>query len=165
MPVPDLFAAGLASGWKTYNGSRLEQDLTLEADVAIIGSGAGGGTTAEILSQAGFKVLLIEEGPLKTSSDFKMQEPEAYGELYQEGMGRMSKDGAITIMQGRAVGGTTLVNWTSSFRTPDGTLQHWADDEFRSVNGQIEYLLRDALIKSGRLKPQAPPPPVTDAQD
>ena len=128
MPVPDLFAAGLASGWKTYNGSRLEQDLTLEADVAIIGSGAGGGTTAEILSQAGFKVLLIEEGPLKTSSDFKMQEPEAYGSLYQEGMGRMSKDGAITIMQGRAVGGTTLVNWTSSFRTPDGTLQHWADE-------------------------------------
>ena len=128
MPVPDLFAAGLASGWKTYNGSRLEQDLTLEADVAIIGSGAGGGTTAEILSQAGFKVLLIEEGPLKTSSDFKMQEPDAYGSLYQEGMGRMSKDGAITIMQGRAVGGTTLVNWTSSFRTPDGTLQHWADE-------------------------------------
>ena len=29
----------------------------------------------------------------------------------------MSKDGAITILQGRAVGGTTLVNWTSSFRT------------------------------------------------
>ncbi|MDZ7902148.1 MAG: Arc family DNA binding domain-containing protein [Rheinheimera sp.] len=44
-------------------------------------------------------------------------------------------------------------------------LQHWADDEFRSVNGQIEYLLRDALIKSGRLKPQAPPPPVTENQD
>ena len=95
MPVPDLFAAGLASGWKTYNGSRLEQDLTLEADVAIIGSGAGGGTTAEILSLAGFKVLLIEEGPLKTSTDFKMQEPEAYGALYQEGMGRMSKDSTI----------------------------------------------------------------------
>ena len=94
MPVPDLFAAGLASGWKTYNGSRLEQDLTLEADVAIIGSGAGGGTTAEILSQAGFKVLLIEEGPLKTSSDFKMQEPEAYGSLYQEGMIPMAAIGS-----------------------------------------------------------------------
>jgi len=127
MPVPDLFKEGLSRGWKTYDGSRLSQDLTLEADVAIVGSGAGGGTTAEILSAAGFKVLLIEEGPLKTSSDFKMQEPEAYGSLYQEGMGRMSKDGAITIMQGRAVGGTTLVNWTSSFRTPEGTLQHWAE--------------------------------------
>ncbi|GLK87089.1 GMC family oxidoreductase [Pseudomonas turukhanskensis] len=128
MPVPDLFAEGLGRGWKTYNGSRLEQDLTLEADVAIVGTGAGGGTTAEILSAAGYKVLLIEEGPLKTSSDFKMQEAEAYPSLYQEGIGRMSKDGAITIMQGRAVGGTTLVNWTSSFRTPEPTLEHWAKE-------------------------------------
>ncbi|MCQ2009017.1 MAG: Arc family DNA-binding protein [Sporolactobacillus sp.] len=29
-------------------------------------------------------------------------------------------------------------------------VQRWADDEFRSVNGQIEFLLRDALRKSGR---------------
>ena len=48
-------------------------------------------------------MLLVEEGPLKTSSDFKMQEADAYPELYQEGIGRMSKDGAITILQGRAV--------------------------------------------------------------
>lgn len=128
MPVPDLFREGLARGWKTHNGAALDSDLTLEADVAIIGSGAGGGTTAEILSAAGYKVLLIEEGPLKTSSDFKLLEDEAYTSLYQEGIGRMSKDGAITILQGRAVGGTTLINWTSSFRTPDATLSHWASE-------------------------------------
>ena len=92
----------------------------------MIGSGAGGATSAELLSAAGFKVLLIEEGPLKTSSDFHLQENEAYAQLYREGLGRMSKDGAITILQGRAVGGTTLVNWTSSFRTPEQTLEHWA---------------------------------------
>lgn len=126
MPVPDLFADGLSRGWKTYDGSRLTSDLQLEADVVIVGSGAGGATSAEILSQAGFKVLLVEEGPLKTSKDFNLQEPEAYANLYQEGIGRMSKDGAITILQGRAVGGTTLVNWTSSFRTPEPTLKHWA---------------------------------------
>lgn len=126
MPVPDLFAEGIARGWKTHDGSRLENDLTLEADVVIVGSGAGGGTSAEILSAAGFKVLIVEEGPLKTSSDFRMQESEAYPALYQEGIGRMSKDGAVTILQGRAVGGTTLINWTSSFRTPEPTLEHWA---------------------------------------
>jgi hypothetical protein len=32
-------------------------------------------------------------------------------------------------------------------------VQRWADDELRSVNAQIEYLLRDALRKAGRLKP------------
>jgi hypothetical protein len=32
-------------------------------------------------------------------------------------------------------------------------VQHWADDELRSLNAQIEYLLRDSLRKAGRLKP------------
>lgn len=30
--------------------------------------------------------------------------------------------------------------------------QRWADDELRSLNAQIEYVLRDALRKAGRLK-------------
>ena len=68
---------------------------------------------------------MIEEGGLYTSDDFNMDELEAYGTLYQEGAGRTTKDGAISIMQGRAVGGTTVVNWTSSFRTPDPTLNYW----------------------------------------
>ncbi|WP_017124883.1 GMC family oxidoreductase, partial [Pseudomonas gingeri] len=87
---------------------------------------------------AGYKVLLIEEGPLKTSSDFKMLEDEAYTSLYQEGIGRMSKDGAITILQGRAVGGTTLINWTSSFRTPEPTLEHWAREHNVKGHGSAE---------------------------
>ncbi len=32
-------------------------------------------------------------------------------------------------------------------------VQRWADDELRSVNAQIEYVLRDALRRAGRLKP------------
>lgn len=34
-------------------------------------------------------------------------------------------------------------------------VKEWADDEFRSLNGQIEFLLREALKKSGRWKPPA----------
>ncbi|MFP7494654.1 Arc family DNA-binding protein [Terribacillus saccharophilus] len=33
-------------------------------------------------------------------------------------------------------------------------VQKWADDDFRSVNAQIEYLLREQLKQSGRLKPE-----------
>jgi len=32
------------------------------------------------------------------------------------------------------------------------SLEKWAGDEFRSINGQIEYLLKEALKRSGRLK-------------
>lgn len=35
--------------------------------------------------------------------------------------------------------------------------QRWADDELRSLNAQIEYVLRDALRKAGRLAPAEPP--------
>ena len=31
-------------------------------------------------------------------------------------------------------------------------LERWAGDEFRSINGQIEYLLSQALKKAGRVK-------------
>jgi hypothetical protein len=41
--------------------------------------------------------------------------------------------------------------------------QRWADDELRSLNAQIEYALRDALRKAGRLKPREDDPP-TDVQ-
>ncbi len=32
-------------------------------------------------------------------------------------------------------------------------MQKWSDDELRSVNAQIEFVLRDALRRAGRLKP------------
>lgn len=41
-------------------------------------------------------------------------------------------------------------------------VSRWADDDLRSVNGQIEYLLRDALWRAGRLKRQEPPDPIEE---
>jgi choline dehydrogenase-like flavoprotein len=124
---PDPFRAGLAAGWKVIDAATLGEDRSFEADVAIIGTGAGGGTAAEILSDAGLAVIMIEEGPLATSSDFRMRESDAYPQLYQESASRKTSDKAINILQGRCVGGGTTVNWTSSFRTPEATLQHWRD--------------------------------------
>ncbi|MBL8503941.1 MAG: GMC family oxidoreductase [Rhodocyclaceae bacterium] len=133
----DPFLEGMSQGWQVIDASRLVADRELEADVAIVGSGAGGGIAAEILSKAGLKVAIIEEGPLKTSSDFKMREADAYPQLYQESAARKTKDKAINILQGRCVGGSTTVNWTSSFRTPAATLAHW----------QREYGLKDLSVE------------------
>lgn len=126
MSLTDRIARGLEAGWKVSDGATLTQNQTHEADVVIIGTGAGGGTTAEILAKAGLSVILVEEGRLYYQKDFKMNELDAYASLYQEGMSRVTKDGAIAILQGRCVGGSTTVNWTSSFRTPAPTLNHWA---------------------------------------
>ncbi len=123
--IPDPIAAGLAAGWKVTDCATLTSDRTFEADVVIIGSGAGGGVSAEILAKSGLKVIIVEEGALKSSKDFKMREAEAYPALYQESAARKTRDKAINILQGRTVGGSTTVNWTSSFRTPTPTLEYW----------------------------------------
>jgi choline dehydrogenase-like flavoprotein len=122
---PDPIQAGLKAGWRVIDATSANRPTQLECDVVIIGTGAGGGVTAEILAQAGLKLILIEEGPLKSSADFNMREAEAYPQLYQESAARKTKDKAINILQGRAVGGSTTVNWTSSFKTPEPTLQWW----------------------------------------
>ena len=44
-------------------------------------------------------------------------------------------------------------------------MKRWSDDELRSLNGQIEYVLRDALRRAGRLKEQPPRQTITNAQE
>ena len=125
--IQDPIKDGLARGWKVMGGSFAPPPKQITCDVAIIGSGAGAGITAELLTKVGLKVVIIEEGPLKSSSDFNQIESEAYPQLYQESAARKTEDKAITILQGRCVGGSTTVNWTSSFRTPAPTLAFWQD--------------------------------------
>lgn len=122
---PDPIRDGLQRGWKVLGGAHGALPEKITCDVAIVGSGAGAGITAELLSRAGLTVVIVEEGPLKSSSDFRQRESEAYPTLYQESGSRKTTDKAISILQGRCVGGSTTVNWTSSFRTPVPTLQHW----------------------------------------
>lgn len=124
--IPDLIQDGL-SRWKVHGGEHAPLPALRHVDVAIVGSGAGGGISAELLSRAGLSVLIIEEGPLRSSRHFRQLEAEAYAQLYQEAAGRKTADKAINILQGRCVGGSTTVNWTSSFRTPEATLRYWRD--------------------------------------
>jgi choline dehydrogenase-like flavoprotein len=92
----------------------------------VVGSGAGGATAAAVLTAAGARVAVLEEGGHYTRRDFNLQESWAYPALYQEHGNRATDDLSIMILQGRSVGGGTTVNWTSSFRTPERTLALWA---------------------------------------
>ncbi len=126
--LPDPIQDGLKRGWKVLGGPLGPAPAKIVCDVAIVGSGAGAGITAELLAKAGLNVVMVEEGPLKSSKDFNQKESEAYPQLYQESAARKTQDKAINILQGRCVGGSTTVNWTSSFRTPGATLQYWQDN-------------------------------------
>ncbi|MDO6640978.1 GMC family oxidoreductase N-terminal domain-containing protein [Pseudomonadota bacterium] len=131
--IIDPITEGLKAGWQHIDASKLENDQHFEADVVIVGTGAGGGTAAEILTQAGLKVIMVEAGPLKSSSDFNMEERRAYPDLYQQAAAMKTADKGIGIFQGRSVGGSTTVNWTTSIRTPEQALAFWAQE--KSVKG------------------------------
>ncbi len=110
---------------EVIRGNEVDADVTLETDVCIVGSGAGGAVMSAELSQAGKRVVVLEEGGYFTRADFNMQEGKMYPLLYQDRGGRATSDQSIVILQGRAVGGSTVVNWTTCFRTPETTLDHW----------------------------------------
>ena len=137
--LKDPIKIGLQRGWKVSGGALGRSPAQIICDVAIIGTGAGAGITAELLANAGLQVVMIEEGPLKSSSDFNQKESEAYPSLYQESAARKTEDKAITILQGRCVGGSTTVNWTSSFRTPTSTLKFW-QEKFGLADYSVEAL-------------------------
>lgn len=117
----------LTENFKIWDGSRLKLGFEEDFDVIIIGSGSGGAMAAKVLASKGQKVLIVEEGPLMLTHEFDMLESTAYPKLYQESAARLTKDKGIKILQGKNVGGGTTVNWTSSFRTPDRTLNWWRD--------------------------------------
>ena len=100
-----------------FTGSHVREDRTIDCDVCIVGSGAGGAVVAERLASRGKRVVVLEDGSFHTSDTFDLQERHMTPRLYQEAGGRATADNAIAIVQGRAVGGTTVVNWTTCFRT------------------------------------------------
>ncbi len=122
-----------------FVGSGLANDLTVSCDVCIIGSGAGGSVLAAGLAERGLDVVVLEEGGYHTRAEFTLQERDAFPMLYQDRGTRGTADLAITILQGRSVGGGTTINWTTCFRTPDRILHHWRD-----VHG-LDHLTRAAL--------------------
>ncbi len=115
-----------------YTGADVKQDLTLSCDVCIVGSGAGGAFVAAKLAKAGKKVIVLEDGGFHQSDTFDMTERHG-AKLYQDSGARATADSAITVYQGRAVGGTTVVNWTTCFRTPERVFDHW--HEHHGVEG------------------------------
>ena len=108
-----------------FIGTDLKANRVVDCDVCIVGSGAGGAVLAAGLVEQGHKVVMLEEGGYYDQDNFKLNEGEAYFNLYQDRGTRATTDLAITVLQGRSVGGSTTINWTTCFRTPQRVMSHW----------------------------------------
>lgn len=113
--------------------------LDLEADAVVIGSGAGGAVMAYELAAAGKSVILLEAGSHVPSSRFNEKFPDMLELLYQDGGNQVTSQGDLLVLQGRCLGGSTVVNGCVTFRLPDFILEQWAD-EFGLTNLSPETL-------------------------
>ena len=104
---------------------RLGRDTTLDCDVCVVGSGAGGGVAAAVLAQAGLDVLVLEGGGHYEEADFDGAELDGFRRLYHGRGTTASDDHGIGILAGACLGGGTVVNYTSSWRTPDEVRAEW----------------------------------------
>ncbi len=154
---------------RTIEPLSVTQDTTLDCDVVVVGSGAGGGTAAAVLAQAGLDVVIVEAGRYFSERDFDGAELSGFDRLYVNGGGMASADGSVGLLAAQGLGGTTLVNYTFCFRTPDNVRREWAvehgvdgvagEDYDRSVDAvwerigvNAEYSLpsrRDEVVREG----------------
>ncbi len=102
--------------------------LSLEADVVVIGSGAGGGVIAGELAAAGKQVCVLEMGGYYDESDFLGYELSGYQQLYLNGGPFPTADGQVSLQAGSALGGGTVLNWTNCLRTHDWVRSEWASE-------------------------------------
>ena len=103
-------------------------DTELEADVCIVGSGAGGGVMAGVLAERGLKVVVLEAGGYFAEPDFLQLEIPAYQNTYWRGGPTPTGDMNISIQAGSCLGGGTTINWTNSLRTTPWVREQWESE-------------------------------------
>jgi len=125
--TPSFGAGGEDGGMRGMTeGTRLGADTRVRADVCVVGTGAGGAVAAARLAEAGLDVVILEEGGWWRGEDFSELEAPMTQALYADAGARATDDVSVPMLQGRAVGGGTLVNWMIMLRTRGHVLDEWA---------------------------------------
>ncbi len=106
------------------------RDLELSVEICVIGSGAGGAVVAKELAEKGHEVVILEEGGFFDRSTF--QNASTYQRnitIYRDG-GFVTTVGVpmILLPTGKCVGGTTVINSGTCFRTPEAVFKKWNDE-------------------------------------
>ena len=103
-----------------------DDPIVLDADAVVVGSGAGGGVVAADMARAGRSVVVLEAGPFVPEPEMPVDELAAFDRLYLNHGVNVSWDASILTLVGGAVGGGTLVNWTTCIAPPDRVRRRWA---------------------------------------
>jgi choline dehydrogenase-like flavoprotein len=137
--------------------------LELEADVVIVGSGAGGGVVAARLAEAGRDVLVVEAARHVPEGDLPTLEREAFRRLYLDQGTTATADLGITIAAGAALGGGTTVNWTTCLEPPAWLRAEWTAIGLEGFDGSETDADLARLREELDLRPPTAIPPKDQA--
>jgi choline dehydrogenase-like flavoprotein len=109
-------------------GSAIKGERRIRVDACVIGTGAGGAPVAKELAEGGMRVAMLEEGERFSPDGFTARAREMTARLYRDA-GQTATAGNVPIVMplGSGVGGTTLVNSGTCFRTPPPVLEMWRE--------------------------------------
>ena len=112
-------------------------EIVTDADFVVIGTGPSGATAARVLTDAGFQVAMIEEGRWVKGEEFDGSSFTAQKKCYRE-LGTVAAMGKnmIPIIQGRCVGGGSVINAAIIWRMPEDVFERW----------QTEFLISDNAL-------------------
>jgi choline dehydrogenase-like flavoprotein len=109
------------------DGARAVTNLEGVYDYVVVGSGAAGAVAAHVLAQSGATVAIVEEGPWVKTRDFGESVGDAFARMFRDaGTQVMQGRAYIPVLQGRCVGGSTVVNSAIAHRVPEDVLDDWA---------------------------------------
>jgi choline dehydrogenase-like flavoprotein len=122
------------------------RDVKLDCDVVIVGSGAGGGATAAVLAGAGLDVVVVESGDYYDDQDFDGSELGAITRYYMAAP-TATHDQSVGLLAGSCLGGGTVVNYSTSFRTPDDVRAEWASHGVAAFTSEDYTASLDAVCE------------------
>ena len=126
----------------------------VDADVVVIGSGAGGGVAAAQFARAGKRVVVLEAGLAFDAATYTQRET-SLAELYLEGGLASSDDVGVIVLAGATLGGGTAINWCTALRLPDAIAAEWSFESGVSGLGDELEPHYDALSRELGLAPLA----------
>jgi choline dehydrogenase-like flavoprotein len=110
------------------------EDVELDADFVVVGSGAGGATAAVTLARGGATVAVVEAGPWRDPQDYPSSLYGTMRDLFDDWGSTFAKGRALwPIVQGSVVGGSTVINSAISVRAPEDVLRRWHEE--RNIGG------------------------------
>jgi choline dehydrogenase-like flavoprotein len=92
----------------------------------VIGTGAGGAVAGTELAESGADVVFVEEGSWVPTSSFNPYTTFSIPRLYRDAAATVILGNPpIPYVEGRAVGGSTVINGGMAYRAPERVLEHW----------------------------------------